>query len=169
MVAKRNTAMEDDMARKAKTRKAKKRAIRHFTTPELASGYLDDSVRPFKVFLEANDFVRVYGARRLNVGEWELEFSHPSKPVDIKGLRMFVTSVGIGGSTVDNANVFVREIKKGGIKPPALAIFRISTVRNYIPYAGGGPIDPSEPANTSFHFLLVYFNPSNLIEFPGHG
>jgi hypothetical protein len=53
-------------------------------------------------------------------------------------------------------------------KPPGFVTFKISTVRNYIPYAGMSG-DPSDPANTSFHFLLVHFGPSNLERFQGTG
>jgi hypothetical protein len=58
---------------------------------------------------------------------------------------MFVTSVGIGGpTTVDNAGVFVRQIGAG--PKPAQVIVKISTAH-------------LTPANTSFHFLLIYFHP----------
>jgi hypothetical protein len=122
------------------------------TTPKLVYGYVDDSIRPFKAYLEKNNFVEGYDAHRLVTGEFELYFSHPSRPLDIKGLHMFVTSVGKGGPTVDNANVFVRERREDASKPPGKAVFKISTAN-------------VAPANTSFHFLLVYFHPTNLEEF----
>jgi hypothetical protein len=139
------------------------------TTPMIASGYLDDSTRPFMVFLEENDFVRVLSAKRLGVGNFELSFYRTGTSLSAEGLRMFVTSVGIGGTTTDNASVFVRQITYHAPKPPGFVTFKISTVRNYIPYAGMSPIDPSEPANTSFHFLLVHFGPSNLLPTQGIG
>ena len=40
------------------------------TTPMLVSGYVDDSVRPFGVYLEKNDFAKIYSARRPSDRRW---------------------------------------------------------------------------------------------------
>jgi hypothetical protein len=131
-------------------------------TPMIAVGYLDDSINPFKVLLERNDFAGLYSAQRPGTGNVQLSFFAKS-PLSAENLRMFVTSVGIGGpATVTNASVFVRQITYAAPKPPGFVTFKISTVRNYINSTVISPIDPSEPANTSFHFLLVYFDPSKL-------
>jgi hypothetical protein len=123
-------------------------------TPKLTTGYVDDSIRPFKIRLEKNDFVRVQQAYRSGMGHWQITFlpADASGTLGVDGLRMFVTSVGVAGPTTrTDAAVFVRRISRG--PKYQQVVVEIETV----------------PANTSFHFLLVYFDPSDLESTDGIG
>jgi hypothetical protein len=72
-------------------------------------GYVNDAARPFHVYL-ASDIIALSSATRRGVGHFELVFS-PIFPDALDRAQMFLTSTGIAGTGVFNAETYLRSKK----------------------------------------------------------